>query len=89
MFHWYIQRATSYLLLPAIFFSGYQLYSGLQPTMGVFIVHVFILLTLTYHLKLGFDSIVEDYVHNADAQLVGKLLVNLSCVFIIKVALGL
>ena len=88
MFHWYIHRATSVLLLPAIIFSGYQLYSA-QPygsgSMIVFFVNLFILLTVTYHLKLGLDSIIEDYVHNPQVQLIGKLLLNLSCIFIVKV----
>ena len=89
MFHWYIHRATSLLLLPAMIFSGYQLYSQSSSSMILFFVNLFILLTLTYHVKLGFDSIVEDYVHNPHAQLIGKLLVNLSCIFILKVLIAL
>lgn len=78
------------LLLPSILF---QLYSCVDKTChysGVMVViNLFILLILVYHLKLCFDSIIEDYVHNPHAQLVGKLLLNLSCIFIVKVVVML
>ena len=102
--HWWVQRLTAVALVPLSiwFVTSIILLAGsdhAQVTAWISnpIVAVFLMLTLIamfYHLKLGLQVVIEDYIHAKPTKVACLLLNNfgntvlaLSCIFsVLKVA---
>lgn len=104
--HWWMQRLTSVALIPLTLWFVVSLVAlpgfdhatisawmsqGLTAPLLVLLV-----LTMTWHSRLGVQVVIEDYVHAAGARTVSLALVGFAHVFmaaagvfaILKVALG-
>jgi len=102
--HWWVQRLTAVALVPLSiwFVTSIILLAGsdharVTAWMSNPIVAVFLMLTLIaifYHLKLGLQVVIEDYIHAKPTKAACLLLNNfvntvlaLSCIFsVLKVA---
>jgi succinate dehydrogenase / fumarate reductase membrane anchor subunit len=104
--HWWMQRLSAVALVPlgiwfvvsAIKLAGAPLdvfRVWLNTGANVFLMILFVA-TLFYHLKLGLQVVLEDYVHNEKAKVVSLALNTLACIFLgaysifalVKVAFG-
>ncbi len=104
--HWWMQRLTSVALVPLTLWFVVSLVTlpgfdhatisawmsqGLTAPLLVLLV-----LTMTWHSRLGVQVVIEDYVHTSGARTVSLVLVGFAHVFmaaagvfaILKVALG-
>lgn len=80
-----MQRITSVLLVPAVFYYGYLfIYPVESSTMLAFGLKLFILSTIAYHVILGLESVIEDYLHYKEYQFCLSILLKLSMIFIVK-----
>ncbi len=104
--HWFHQRASALFLIPL---SAWLLYAVVQlagadwSTAREFIAapwnagaFILLIINMLYHTMLGFQVIIEDYVHNAALEMALHLLVKgvayggmtLGIIFILQSALG-
>lgn len=87
--HWWMQRVTAVALIPlSLWFTavltrlagaGYEAVVGwlrapLTPTLMVLL-----LIALFYHLALGMQVIIEDYVHSSRTKIAAITIVQLAC----------
>jgi succinate dehydrogenase / fumarate reductase membrane anchor subunit len=87
--HWWIQRLTAVALVPLTLWfvaSLIQLAGADHTLVSAWIAQpvVAVLLTLLfvsgfYHLALGLQVVIEDYVHEDPARIVSLVLVNFAC----------
>jgi succinate dehydrogenase / fumarate reductase membrane anchor subunit len=104
--HWWVQRLTAVALVPlgiwfvisAIKLAGLPLAAfraWLNTGANVFLMILFVG-TLFYHLKLGLQVVIEDYVHDEKAKVVSLALNTFGCILVgaysifslLKVAFG-
>jgi succinate dehydrogenase / fumarate reductase membrane anchor subunit len=104
--HWWMQRLSAIALVPlgiwfvvsAIKLAGLPLAAfraWLNTGANVFLMMLFVA-TLFYHLKLGLQVVIEDYVHDEKTKTVSLVLNTLACIFLgafsvfalVKVAFG-
>ena len=104
--HWWMQRVTAIALIPLIIWflsSALQLVGAdfdvvrtwiAQPLTSVLLI--LFVLGFFYHMKLGLQVVIEDYVHG-EANKIGLLLIvnfatiglSVACIFsILKIAFG-
>jgi succinate dehydrogenase / fumarate reductase membrane anchor subunit len=104
--HWYAQRASAILL---IFLVGWLVYAMFRlagtghaeavefissPINAAFLI--VLLVTLFYHAMLGLQVVIEDYVHQAVAEVVLLLLTRagayigmaIGIIYVLKLAIG-
>ena len=104
--HWWMQRLTAIALVPlTIWFvvSLVALAGADYPTMVAWVSNPFVtvlllimLVALFYHLRLGLQDIVEDYVHGPAAKTVLSVSMTFGCfllatatiVAVLKIAIG-
>ncbi|MCD6074926.1 MAG: sdhD [Rhodospirillales bacterium] len=104
--HWWVQRLSAVALVPlgiwfvvsAIKLAGVPLdayRAWLNTGANVFLMVLFVA-TLFYHLKLGLQVVIEDYVHNEKTKVVSLMLNTFANIFVgafsifalVKVAFG-
>jgi succinate dehydrogenase / fumarate reductase membrane anchor subunit len=104
--HWWVQRLSAVALVPlgiwfvvsAIKLAGVPLdvyRAWLNTGANVFLMVLFVA-TLFYHLKLGVQVVLEDYVHDEKAKVVSLMLNTFANIFVgafsvfalVKVAFG-
>jgi succinate dehydrogenase / fumarate reductase membrane anchor subunit len=104
--HWWVQRLSAVALVPlgiwfvvsAIKLAGVPLdvyRAWLNTGANVFLMVLFVA-TLFYHLKLGLQIVIEDYVHDEKAKVVSLMLNTFANIFVgafsvfalVKVAFG-
>ena len=102
--HWWVQRLTAVALVPLSiwFVTSIILLAGsdharvtawiANPIVAVFLMVT--LISMFYHLKLGLQVVIEDYIHAEPTKVVcllvnkfGNTVLALSCIFsVLKVA---
>jgi succinate dehydrogenase / fumarate reductase, membrane anchor subunit len=104
--HWWMQRLSAVALVPlgiwfvvsAIKLAGVPLAgfrAWLNTGANVFLM-VLLVATLFYHLKLGLQVVLEDYIHNERVKIVSLALNTFGCILVgaysifalVKVAFG-
>jgi succinate dehydrogenase / fumarate reductase membrane anchor subunit len=104
--HWWVQRLSAVALVPlgiwfvvsAIKLAGVPLdvyRAWLNTGANVFLMVLFVA-TLFYHLKLGLQIVIEDYVHDEKTKVVSLMLNTFANIFVgafsvfalVKVAFG-
>lgn len=88
--HWWMQRVTAVALVPLViwFVASVVGLVGADRAivvswLGMPVVSVLMILFLTtafYHLKLGLQVVVEDYVHGEATKVITLMLVTFGCV---------
>jgi succinate dehydrogenase / fumarate reductase, membrane anchor subunit len=76
--HWWVQRVTAIALLPLTLWFGisllgrslqsYDAMRGWLAQPSVAVPTILLVITLTWHSKLGVEVVVEDYVHGKAAK---------------------
>lgn len=87
--HWWAQRVTAVALIPlSLWFTaamtrlagtGYDALADWLEAPLTAILMVLLLLGLFYHLALGLQVIIEDYVHSSRVKLAAVVVVQLVC----------
>ena len=90
--HFIHQRITALLLIPLVFWLCFSLaflpqmdyvslINWVQTPMTAILLIISIIAGF-YHLQMGLQVIIEDYVSSYPIKLISILLVNLSCIFL-------
>lgn len=87
--HFWVQRVTAVALVPLIIWFIYTLLSLVGASYedaraalaapGVAVPMLLLLAAGFYHLKLGLQVVIEDYVSNDGLRIVGLIVNNLGC----------
>ncbi|WP_439816149.1 succinate dehydrogenase, hydrophobic membrane anchor protein [Zavarzinia sp. CC-PAN008] len=93
--HWWVQRLTAIALIPLVLWfivstasltwvdhAGFVAWLS-QPLVAVLMIAL--LGTLFYHLKLGAQVVIEDYVHGEAVKIASLVALNFAC-FIVGLA---
>lgn len=90
--HWWLQRLTAVALVPLTvwFVASIVGLAGAdydtvvtwigQPVVAV--VLILFLFTSFYHLKLGLQVVVEDYVHNEGVKMAVQIAITFGCILV-------
>lgn len=93
--HFIHQRITAIMLIPIVLWLCFSL--AFLPQMDYFslvswvqsplnsILLIITLISSFYHLQLGLQVIIEDYISSYQLKLITILIVNLSCIFLMLV----
>lgn len=76
-FHWYIQRFTAIILF--FCFSLLVCFSSLN----FFVVSLFLIL-LFFHIEVGIETFMYDYMHDSFSIFISEILLDLMIIFSIK-----
>jgi succinate dehydrogenase / fumarate reductase membrane anchor subunit len=96
--HWWVQRVTAVALIPlVVLFVSFVIMLANEPygTVSAFLgkpfvaaVTILLVVALFWHLRLGLQVVIEDYVHTEWTKLISLLamtfatiIVGLACVF--------
>jgi succinate dehydrogenase / fumarate reductase, membrane anchor subunit len=89
--HWWAQRVTAIALLPlSLYFvaSVLMLAGASRADMAAFmaepwntVLYLCLIAALFYHLSLGLQVVIEDYVHSESTRMVSLLLVKGAIIF--------
>jgi succinate dehydrogenase / fumarate reductase membrane anchor subunit len=89
--HWWMQRITAVALLPlSLYFvlTVLMLNHSTREQVGLFmaepwnaVLYLCLIVALFYHLSLGVQVVLEDYVHSEGMRMASILLVNGAIVF--------
>ncbi len=90
--HWWMQRVTAIALVPlTLIFSGYVIYltgadqATVAAALGSPFGAVVALLTIVaafYHLKLGLQVVIEDYIHGESVKIAALLFADFFCIVV-------
>ena len=94
--HWWMQRLTSVALVPLVLWFAFSLaclpeldhaaFSGWLTNPLTATLLVAFVVVMFYHLKLGLQVIIEDYVHAPALKLASLVLVSFACWFLAAAA---
>lgn len=95
--HWWMQRATAVALIPlTLWFAtalveaargGHDAFTVWLASPIVAILMILLLLALFYHMALGLQVVIEDYVHSAKLKLPLLLAVKQGCLVLAVVGI--
>ncbi len=74
--HWLIQRISAILMFILIFFYFDNVY-----------IFSFIFIVLSYHLFVGIETLLNDYIHNVNLLFFGYVFLRIFILFLLKVIL--
>jgi len=87
--HWWMQRVTALALIPLTLWFAASLIARARDDYGVFILWlrspftsvsmVLLLIALFYHMALGLQVVVEDYVHIDRIKMPTVVVIHLGC----------
>lgn len=87
--HWWTQRVTAVALVPLTPWLAASLIARARDDYGAFILWlrtplttvlmVLLLIALFYHMALGLQVVVEDYVHNDRIKMPTVVVIHLGC----------
>ena len=90
--HWWMQKVTAIALIPlTIWFvssivqmtqADYEIVINWMNSPVVAILMTLFIITGIYHLKLGLQVIVEDYIHSEGSKMVLQMMITFGCVAI-------
>lgn len=88
--HWWMQKVTAVALIPlTIWFvssivqmtrADYEVVINWMNSPVVAVLMLLFMITGIYHLKLGLQVIIEDYIHSEGAKMFLQMLVTFGCV---------
>ena len=87
--HWWMQRVTALALIPLTLWFAASLIARAGDDYGAFILWirssftcvsmVLLLIALFYHMALGLQVVVEDYVHTDHIKMPSVIVIHLGC----------
>lgn len=87
--HWWMQRVTAVALIPLTLWFAASLIARARDDYGTFILWlrtpfttvlmVLLLIALFYHMALGLQVVVEDYVHSDRIKMPTVVVIHLGC----------
>ncbi len=90
--HWWMQKVTAVALIPlTIWFvssvvymtqADYEVVINWMNSPIVAVLMLLFVVTGMYHLKLGLQVIVEDYIHSEGSKVVLQMLITFGCVVV-------
>jgi succinate dehydrogenase / fumarate reductase membrane anchor subunit len=90
--HWWLQRVTAVALVPlVVLFVAYlvtltgQDYGDVRAALGrpvPALIALLLVVALFWHLKLGLQVVIEDYVHAEGVKIVSLLAMNFACIVV-------
>ncbi len=90
--HWWVQRVTAVANIPLVLFMVISFVGNAgkghadwvswlqQPVVAV--LTILFVLNVTYHMRLGLQVVIEDYVHSHGLKVVSLILITFACVLI-------
>ncbi|MCP5381481.1 MAG: succinate dehydrogenase, hydrophobic membrane anchor protein [Kordiimonadaceae bacterium] len=88
--HWWMQKVTAVALIPlTIWFvssvvqmtqASYEVVINWMTSPIVTLLMTLFVATGIYHLKLGLQVVIEDYIHSESAKVVLQMLVSFCCI---------
>jgi succinate dehydrogenase / fumarate reductase, membrane anchor subunit len=95
--HWWMQKITAVALIPmTIWFvssivhmtqADYEIVINWMNSPVVAILMMLFVATSIYHLKLGLQVIIEDYIHEEGSKIALQMIVTFGCVVLATTAL--
>lgn len=90
--HWLLQRVTAVALIPltvwivasfvALVGADYETVREWMALPLVAVLFILFIATGLYHLKLGLQVVIEDYVHGEGLKIVSQMAVSFACVLV-------
>ena len=90
--HWWMQKVTAVALIPLTVWFVSSVVQMTQADYGavvkwmsspvVAVLMMLFIITGIYHLKLGLEVIIEDYIHSEGQKVALQMFVTFGCVFI-------
>lgn len=90
--HWWMQRVTAIALIPltvwivasfvAMTGADYETVRAWMAMPLVAILFILFIATGLYHLKLGLQVVIEDYVHSEGLKLASQMALTFACVLV-------
>lgn len=80
LIHWSLQRSSALILIAlifSIFFCDALSFKALY-------LSYFLAITFVLHFKLGFENLIEDYIHTLSLKIFAKVLVRLIGIYVLK-----
>ncbi|UTW55043.1 succinate dehydrogenase, hydrophobic membrane anchor protein [Kordiimonas sp. SCSIO 12610] len=90
--HWWVQRVTAIANLPLVLFmvisfvgnagKGHAEWVAWLQQPVVAVLTILFVLNITYHMRLGLQVVIEDYVHSHGLKVGSLILITFACVLI-------